>query len=203
MTFELSLSSPAVPHDDRDEAFWPTPRAVTRGCYIEHPPPAGIRMAEPSAGSGAIAVELADRGHLVVANELREECRADLEELLPAADGHRVIIGDWLRWTGLPRSFGIMGNPPYNPADEMRFHVAHALALAPVYCALLLPLSFGAALKRAQLLEVYPPAAVRPLVPRPSFAESGEGGKRDVAWHVWRKGDTSARFAPMWWRQYA
>jgi hypothetical protein len=202
--FALQLSLPEQEHDDRGAAWWPTPPGPTRGCLIEHPPPTAW-VCEPSAGDGAIAVELVARGHLVDAIECREECREGLERALPAEDGHVVTIGDWCNWCKPPHlEYSLVGNPPYNPAEECYWHVRHALDLDLEQVALLLPLAFGAASSRAHLLELHPPAAVRPLVPRPSFAKTAkaEGGMRDVAWYIWRRGDTSARFSPMWWRQY-
>ena len=207
MTFELSPTTPGQKHDDKGLSFWPTPVPVIRAVLEEHPPPKGLWMVEPSAGEGPIAKELAARGHRVTAIEVREECEGPLEAILPASDGHEVIIADWLRWK--PQNIfyppfptiGSCANPPYAPPEECLAHVHHMLKMKPVWMAWLLPLAFVASIDRAHLLDLYPPAYVRPLVPRPKFAPEG-GGMRDVAWHIWLPGNQNSTFKPLWWKQY-
>lgn len=182
----------------RGRAFHPTPEPVVEALLHHHRPPNVVRvLVEPSAGDGAIVRVAKREGFEVVAVEYREECRGNLA----SAGASRVIIGDWLQQTagdlglgGL--RWGIIGNPPWSPADEMRAHVRHCLEVqeeSPGCCwiALLLPNSFP----HTALLELHT-CAYYPLAPRPQFP--GCTNKFDCGWFVWWDGP--GWFEPIRWK---
>lgn len=173
---------PAGPHDDCGAAFWPTPSWVTQLLLAVDPPPEGVPVVEPSAGTGAIVADLMDAGYDVLPVEQREACAPDLSILVD-----RYIIGDWLKQPRLLSRYSIVGNPPYNPADVMLAHVLRCLEVGGArYIALLLPLAFACSRARYGLWKRHTPTAVYPLVERPAFGDAGKSGSRDVAWYVWK-----------------
>jgi|Laugrespbdmm15sd_2_1035082.scaffolds.fasta_scaffold30137_2 predicted RNA methylase len=93
----------------------------TRGGRLD-----GVRVLEPSAGAGAIADVLRDRGAEVVCVELNPEAVAVLR-----AKGHHVIEGDFLQQTvsdlGGPFDCVVM-NPPFT-RDQDILHVRQAYAM--------------------------------------------------------------------------
>ena len=110
--------------------YFPTPppvvaRMIDLACLADVP--AGSRALEPSAGQGALARPLADRGLLVDCVELQEKNAAVLRESGFAS----VSVGDFLTRPVEPLYVRILMNPPFAKQSDIE-HVrrAHA-ALAP------------------------------------------------------------------------
>lgn len=184
-----------------DEALthWPTPRPCTLALLDEHPPPTRT-VVDPSAGSGAIVEPLLERGHDVVAYEIRPSC-ADALGLIACRHGDALFsysICDWLKMADddnahlLPSvEFAIVGNPPYKPSSTMLLHVRQCLRLCGTYVALHLPLSFlsGGSERRRFWANVEKFALSADLSglywfdQRPKY--EGPGGQFEPAWLVW------------------
>ena len=102
--------------------FFPTPPALVAAMIAMADLPAGTRVLEPSAGSGAIADALRDAGHKVECVERH----ATLCEIL-RGKGHNLSPGDFLEYS--PPSgqrFGaVLMNPPFEGGQDMQ-HVRHA-----------------------------------------------------------------------------
>lgn len=186
---EFQLEHPPVYGDAED--YWPTPRWCTEALLRVHPPYYANYIIEPSAGEGAIAEVLIEHGLAVTAVEIRLECLPALSKLKC-----RYVIEDWLRIDGATlhtedAPFGIIGNPPYNPASLMLAHAERCLSVNASYVALLLPMSFLNSLGRLAFHVKRPVTGLYPLANRPRFTAGG--GKREIAWFVWDKQFTAQR----------
>jgi hypothetical protein len=173
-------------------AFWPTPAWVTEALLERDPPPEGW-VVEPSAGEGAIVFSLENAGYPVSAVEIRQ---------VPLSEHSRRLVtyGDWLKM--YPQVlfrhihhplFSIVGNPPWDPAPTMLAHVKHCLEVGAEYVALLLPLRFLCSQSLAPFHAEHPVSALYPIARRIDFGGTGQGGKQDCAWFVWRKGCTAQK----------
>lgn len=87
----------------------------------------------------------------------------------------------------LPSIDYIIGNPPYNEAEE---HVRKALELVEFggMVAFLLRLGFLESQKRLAFWREHPAQRMYALVPRPSFSGDGKTDGQAYAWFVWIKG---------------
>lgn len=160
-----------------------TPDAVALACVATiRESVYGAVVLEPHAGGGAFvrALDAAGAG-IVYATDINGNAPGLLE---PASSLGAL---DFLTVAGVPRFAWIVGNPPYDRAQE---HVERALSLATDGAAFLLRLAFLESTKRLPFWRVNPPAEVYVLSRRPSFT----GGGTDSAaygWFIWRKGWTS------------
>ena len=130
---------------------------------------------EPCAGDGAI-VRAVGPGPAWTAVELRRECRADLESLMPA---ERVHTGDFLRRRPRERFAVVLTNPPYGSAQAF---AEQALRCAD-HVVMLLRLNFLASAKRAAFMRSSRPD-VYVLPNRPSFTGTGTDSI-EYAWFHW------------------
>lgn len=173
-----------------------TPDDVARACfitvapYIQH----DATVLEPSIGGGAFARAI--RGKLTNAYIIGVDKDPDAPGMDGCAD--EVYCADFVGWGPPHPTDWIIGNPPYNEAEE---HVRWALGCAREGVAMLLRLAFLETSKRAALWSEHPPSDVHVLVQRPSFT----GGGTDSAaygWFVWIKSDPSRETHLHWldWR---
>lgn len=101
------------------QAFY-TPAALVLRVLAYAPTLAELSVLEPSAGEGAFADVLAERGADVVCVELDSESAAVL------AKKHTVIEGDFLECAVSPAGHDlVVMNPPFAKGQDMQ-HVAHA-----------------------------------------------------------------------------
>ena len=135
---------------------------------------------EPSVGGGAFARALARMTPNVDGIDIDPEasglndCHGRLADFL---DLHLLECEQRPRW--------IVGNPPFNDAEE---HVSHAIRNTERHVAFLLRLAFLESVKRRPFWEAHPPRKVWVFSKRPSFT----GGKTD-----------SCAYGFFWWdREY-
>ncbi len=129
---------------------------------------AGECALEPSAGGGAFARALIDRGCRV--------CVVDVDPGAPAFDQKGIasaICGDYLAFTDFPPGAEIydwvIGNPPYGAAEaHVRASLKHARNVA-----FLLRLGFLESAKRIPFWKQWKPRKVWVLAERPSFTGGG------------------------------
>jgi hypothetical protein len=155
---------------------------------------AGLRpgyILEPSAGFGPFvrAARAVWPKVVIAAVEPREECLDRLRG--SGADLTAPARLEEQRFEPTSSPDLILGNPPYSLAEK---HIDLLLgAMRPgAVLAFLLRLPFLGA-DRNGLLETWPPLAVWPVVPRPSFTGDGETEKIEYAVFVWAKGNESNR----------
>jgi hypothetical protein len=144
-----------------------------------HLNPSLVKIFEPAAGNGGIAVPLRKRGFPVIASDIVER------------EFQLHFIADFFALTKAPAGCThILTNPPYRCAQQF---AEHALDLVPdVY--LLLRLSFLEGLGRTELLERRGLCAVHVFRARlPRMHRAGWTGPRTTssiafAWFHWRRG---------------
>jgi hypothetical protein len=160
--------------------YYATPAWCVRALLDAWRPPRGI-WCDPCAGDGAI-IRAAGTGTWT-ACELREECRADLEQLRARGVVIDYTIGDFLGGEHpVHRPDVIITNPPYCLAREF---ISASLEYAHSAVAMLLRLNFlGSSSKRLHLFRRMPDVYV--LSKRPSFTGGGTDAC-EYAWFVWRK----------------
>lgn len=101
-------------------AFFPTPAPLVQSLLEMLPNLNGVRVLEPSAGTGAIADALRTAGALVDTLELDDTRHAAL-----TAAGHTVIGRDFLAWTPTQKYPVIVMNPPFSTADDAQAYLTH------------------------------------------------------------------------------
>ncbi|MBX7224234.1 MAG: class I SAM-dependent methyltransferase [Blastocatellia bacterium] len=108
-------------------SFFPTPVSIAREMARLAQLEAGLRVLEPSAGSGRIADALLERGRELGIDFTLDviEQNWDLKELL-AAKGYAVQHRDFLAWQG---SYDrVILNPPFEKLSDVQ-HIQHAYSL--------------------------------------------------------------------------
>lgn len=106
--------------------YFPTPAAVVQRLIDLAQLESGMRVLEPSAGSGAIAGAVAARGAVVDCIEQDPGYAAVLTDA-----GHTVRVADFLTVPAEPRYDRVIMNPPFTRGADIA-HVEHALRfLAP------------------------------------------------------------------------
>lgn len=106
----------------KDLAFYPTPQPVID--EILHAwRMKGLRVLEPSAGTGNIAEELVRRGALVDCIEVDEGRAAEIRRRVPSA---QVTVGNFLQMAPQPVYDHVVMNPPFYGTHWME-HVVHAM----------------------------------------------------------------------------
>lgn len=158
--------------------FYITPEYAIRSAVEGITLPVG-RWVEPCAGNGQIirTVNAMKPGIEWTAIDVREECRSDLEALLPK---QQVTIADFLNCTLDGPEFDVaITNPPYGLALEV---IGRAMMMAR-YVVVLTRLNFLGSQKRAAFMQAYPPD-VYGLPRRPSFTKGGTDAT-EYAWLVW------------------
>jgi hypothetical protein len=153
------------------------------------------RVVEPSAGVGVWCRAVKD---VVECRLTAVEMEPRLKKDLHNSGADRIVIGDWLEQRPTHDVSTILGNPPYDEAED---HVRHAHKFLHVngILAYLLRLNFlGSQARWAGFWQAYPPAYVVPILPRPSFLledltpvlnKDGKQGSdaTEYALFVWRK----------------
>lgn len=101
-------------------AFFATPEALARQVVNAVADLDGVRILEPSAGTGALADVLRESGAQVDVAELDETRRAHLQ-----AAGYRVVGTDFLTFTPTEPYAAIVMNPPFRSEDDAQAYIAH------------------------------------------------------------------------------
>jgi predicted RNA methylase len=151
---------------------WYTPSSLARRVVgwahvREH-----MRVIEPSAGRGALALEVIRRG-----------ARCHCVEVDPANVEHLHTVGlvadccDWLAWHG--RAELVIANPPYEHGAEGT-HLWHALEVAPRVVAIVRLQALASMRRWESLWSRCHLSRMAICVRRPAFSASG-GGTFDVA----------------------
>lgn len=104
-----------------DAQYFPTPPAVVDRLIALARLEPGVRVLEPSAGSGAIANAVRDAGATVDCIERDPGYAATLTEA-----GHEVRVTDFLAVPAEPRYARVVMNPPFTRQADIA-HVRHAL----------------------------------------------------------------------------
>lgn len=155
-------------------------------------------LLEPSAGRGAWVEALRPLDpQVIVAVDIDPERVTDLLARFPSPMDFHVSpeLGDFQtrEFRAIDRYDGVIGNPPFNAAEE---HVRAALRLRKRFgvVAFLLRLAFLESKDRIPFWKENPASKIYVLSERPSF--SGLGGSTDNAaygvfvWATWHKGPT-------------
>ena len=171
-----------------DSDFYPTPSWCTEALLATCPPPAGLRIVEPAAGTGAIVQVFLAHGRQVRAVEVRPRALPFLRELCPST------WGDWLSIAGAksdhrlveacggpPEECAIVTNPPFAIAREF---VEATLGHAP-WVGMLLRLNVLGARGWKDLWCSHAPTTLLPLSRRPSFTPDGKTSMDNYAWFIW------------------
>lgn len=101
--------------------YFPTPKPVVDRLLDLARLESGMRVLEPSAGSGAIAAAVAERGATVDCIERDPGYAATLVDA-----GHQVRVADFLTVPPQPVYDRVIMNPPFTRGADMQ-HVEHAL----------------------------------------------------------------------------
>lgn len=159
---------------------WFTPEPLARRLVQWAGVGTGMRVLEPSAGSGAIVRELAERQPAsIVAVEIDAALTCGLRARFGHPDPVQVVHGDFLRIAPLPVDVAVM-NPPYEGGQDLAF-VTRALEWAPRVVALL-RLAFLAGSKRyRELWQCNTLSRLEILRSRPRFSGSSGSPKSDFA----------------------
>lgn len=163
--------------------FYPTPAEAVRP-FIAMERDAMFRadrgrVWECAAGDGAIAQELRSARFKVIESDLYVHARVKGTPKLN-------FRADFLNSEG-PRSRAIVTNPPFKLADDF---VRHALRLGARYVAMLLPITYLAGLKRADVIDQLARVLVLAfrVTLKPKRVKLKNSGVVTYAWFVWERG---------------
>lgn len=178
---------------DEDTYLTPPDCAFTTSALLPLVP--GMRVLEPSAGSGSYLVGI-HRAHGLVAEaiEKRREAAPALRVCIPGVET-RVRTCRFEDVVEPESVDAVVGTPPYVRAQE---HVQHALYLLrrDGLLGFLLRINFLSSQERYPFFQRFPPWRVYVLRERPDFTGDG-GDATEYAFMVWRKGflgDTVTRW---------
>jgi predicted RNA methylase len=181
----------------RELSAWFTPPETARRIVEFCGPVQGLRVLEPSAGRGALAVPLRAAGADVVCVDIDPANMLELERLKfdIRCDDFLELHGHAL---GVPFDLAVM-NPPFERNGAMR-HMQHALKFAPrVVCHC--PLSTLAGQERkAELWDRVYLQSLAICATRPKYSD--EGGKTDMCTVLVLRGNSwgSAQTTQVeWW----
>lgn len=155
--------------------FYPTPAEPTRAFIAAERNRLGLagEIWEPAAGDGAMLREFRAAGLPCVGSDLVDR-------------GAGALLRDWFAFTRATRLSGtVVTNPPFAPCNADPGWVRHGMErLGLEYMALLLPLGWPGAAKRAGLWRDWPPA--RLYLMRWKIDFTGQGAPPMLnAWFVW------------------
>jgi len=105
-----------------DFGFFPTPLALAAQLVDRAGVQPGMRVLEPSAGTGRIAMELESRGCLVTCVELQPRLAHELSRRFTTHTGNFLEV----KPEDLPAFDCVVLNPPFARQEDIR-HVRHAL----------------------------------------------------------------------------
>jgi hypothetical protein len=172
-----------------DADFYPTPAWCTEALLAVCPPPAGLRIVEPAAGTGAMVSVFLAAGREVRAVEVRPRALPFLRELCPSTWGDWLSIARGGKDHRLEEACGgpieecaIVTNPPFAIAQEF---VAATLSLGSPWVGMLLRLNVLGSRRWREIWIDYPPSTLLPLSRRPSFTPDGKTSMDNYAWFVW------------------
>ena len=190
----MTLSLVGVPLDvDRGDpralGQWYTPDRLARR-VAEWAGVRGLRVLEPSAGTGRLAVACRDAGAFVDCVEVTADNCGVLEAL-----GFAVERGDFCSLAPRDEYDLAVGNPPFENGGEGR-HIEHALRWAPSVVAVLRMQSLAGIDRHSRVWGRAWLARLAICVGRPAFAESG-GTFEVIVADVRREG--SGPTAIEWW----
>lgn len=169
----------------REDDCYETPGWGTEAILPQLPDLKGLRILEPSCGTGQMVRVLLDRGadpklvHGIELNYGRAQACA-------SRCGIEVVCGDFLTMAIARGTYDlIVGNPPYEQAFEfIRAAMRAADTRAHGTVAMLLRQGFAAGKARSQWHRENP-SDMRVLPVRPDFLGDGGSDRYDYAWFVW------------------
>lgn len=166
---KASVLANASAEDRNSTDFYPTPPEATWALMGWLDLPATVRVWEPAAGEGHMALAIGDCGVAVTATTLHDQ-------------GFGETGVDFLE-QGTPRGDWLITNPPFKLAAAF---IEHAMTLGVPF-AMLLKSQFWHASGRLDLFNQRRPRAVLPLTWRPDFHFGSKGGSptMECAWTVW------------------
>lgn len=139
-----------------------------------------MKIWEPACGEGAICQVLTERRYVVVASDIREDCKY----------GNGGV--DFLTCNGLFFYNMIITNPPFNVSEAF---INKCMGLGVPF-ALLLKSQYWHSKKRLALFRQRKPKYVCPLTWRPSFI--GKANLMDFIWTIWDKDNVKdTRYFPL------
>jgi hypothetical protein len=175
-----------------DADFYPTPAWCVEALLAACPPPAGFRIVEPAAGTGAMVRVFLAHGYEVRAVEVRPRALPFLREICPSTLGNWISICGGANFVSLEAACGgpteecaIVTNPPFGIAREF---AEATLGLGAVrWVGLLLRLNVLGSRGWRGLWCSRPPSTLLPLSRRPSFTPDGKTSMDNYAWFVWNR----------------
>lgn len=171
-------SAPPARAQRRPLDRYDTPRGLCAAVVEALGLPRGLRVLEPSVGSGHFVGPLLAAGADLWANDI-DPAAAGLELVPPA----RRSVGRFEELEGGPFDLVVM-NPPFSAIDA---HLARAMALAPRVVLVCRSTWMVAAGRRAVLAQM-PPRRVWLPTPRPSFVAGGGLDSAPAAVIEWAQG---------------
>jgi predicted RNA methylase len=182
-TIEAVILTGEVVSKKQQFGYFPTPASVVEQLLDLADIKPGMRVLEPSAGRGAIALAAADVGALVDCVEIQDDHAEALR------DAHHldvtVLVADFLTTRPQPVYDRVVMNPPFARQDDIR-HVTHAHRALRPGGLLVAVMSNGVTFRDTpqtrdfrKLLDAED-GVVRPL-PEGAFKESGTGVNTVIA----------------------
>lgn len=172
--FGLAIETGEVVDQKKTLQQFYTPRDVVDLIFANYVSiPTGSRVLEPSAGEGALAIALAQRGCQVVCIEIDPRAAAICESY-----GYQTTCGDFLKQAPPELSLFdyVLMNPPF-AGDQDIDHVLHAIKFVKpggaVYAIMSPGFLFGKTRKRRDFLELIETFGQYVELPEGSFSESG------------------------------
>lgn len=168
----------------RDFDFYPTPASCCEDALSFLPDDLGAKcILDPGAGTGMWGKAARKRypSALITGVELRSETEQPREY-------NFWIHDDFLLTRAVPAFDLVIGNPPYNRAEQF---VKHSIAMLEDngYLILLLRLNFLESHGRARgLYRKYPPKIIVVRAGRVSFTGDGQSNATAYAYFIWQKG---------------
>jgi predicted RNA methylase len=170
---------------------WYTPRTLARRVAEWARIRPDMRVVEPSAGRGALALEALRLGADVRCVEIDPANVAHLESC-----GLRVDCCDWLSWHG--RAELVLANPPYEHGAEGT-HLWHALETAPRVVAIVRMQALASMRRWEALWARCHLSRMAICVRRPAFSSAGGGTFEVVAVELVRGSHDQSPTRIEWW----
>ncbi len=182
------LPDPQAPNKRDPRDYYPTPKEAAVPLVQEFLKPHDY-VWEPACGRGNLVEVMRDHGCKVVGSDLH-----DYSDQEPATGLHFGLDGLDFDPFELSNNNAVVTNPPYSLAREF----IEAFVPGPWVTAFLLRNSIFGSIERHAMWQRYPPAAIRFLVPRPSFTGGGTDNS-EYAWVVWSRDRPMRCARPIGW----
>lgn len=177
---------------------WMTTRALARQIVRWSDVGPGMRVLEPSAGSGSIVRELADcQPAHVIAVEIDPVLTCGLRDTFGPPDPVKIVHGDFLSISPMPVDLAVL-NPPYESGQDLAF-VLRCLEWAPRVVALLRLVFIAGTERYRELWAQHTLSRLAILPARPRFSNTTGTPRHDFAVFEIKRGRTNEPTQLEWW----